>query len=264
MTKPDISFGRYVAARKGEASARARQGAVYAYAGDRGVRATIEKVPPVMLAVQAGARFWQTAGRTQLLASAVRVSDRQFPQIQRLVEHCADVLQIPVPGVYVAPGLGSLTARTLGAADDAVVVVDGSLIDRLSDTELLSVIGQQCGHIHNGHAVYLSALHFLQTTGGLVVRWAARPAVLALLGWARRAVITCDRASLLCTRDLEATTAALVKLTAAPGPRVAALKLFAATTFYRSGLGQEDAAGPPALSMDDCDAQVARLLAAVT
>src|SRR5205809_818385 len=42
--------------------------------------------------------------------------------------------------------------------------------------------------------------------------WAVQPAVMALRRWARRADITCDRAGALCTRDLQVTTRALVKL----------------------------------------------------
>jgi len=45
VPKPDIdlSFARYVAARKGEASARSREGAAYAYGGDIKVRAALDR-----------------------------------------------------------------------------------------------------------------------------------------------------------------------------------------------------------------------------
>jgi len=47
----DLSFARYVAARKGEASARSREGAAYAYSGDIKVRAALDRIRPVTLAV---------------------------------------------------------------------------------------------------------------------------------------------------------------------------------------------------------------------
>ncbi|HZO14174.1 MAG TPA: M48 family metalloprotease, partial [Polyangiaceae bacterium] len=44
------------------------------------------------------------------------------------------------------------------------------------------------------------------------VRWAVAPAMLALSGWSRRAEITCDRAGLLCSSDVDVSTRALAKL----------------------------------------------------
>ena len=144
--------------------------------------------------------------------------------------------------------------------------------------------------------VYLTALYLLDTAGNLVVRWAARPAVIGLRSWARRAEITCDRASLICTRNLDVSIAAMVKLAlgsrqlfsevnleeylrqldetqAGPGrfhellatnpylpKRVKALRLFAETTFYRSVIGQKPSADVPGLTKEECDAEVGKLL----
>ena len=46
----------------------------------------------------------------------------------------------------------------------------------------------------------------------MFLRWSVKPAVLALNGWARRAEITCDRAGLICTRDVDVSIGCLVKL----------------------------------------------------
>ena len=46
----------------------------------------------------------------------------------------------------------------------------------------------------------------------MFLRWSVKPAVLALNAWARRAEITCDRAGLICTRDLDVSIGCLVKL----------------------------------------------------
>src|SRR6185369_10887369 len=137
-------------------------------------------------------------------------------------------------------------------------------------------------------------------------RWSVKPAVLALNAWARRAEITCDRTGLICTRDLDVSVGCLVKLAigsrklysdinldeylaqldeAQRGPgrfdelrlthpylpkRVAALRLFASTSYFRSLVGLEsigqdnkaaDADTPaPGISKQECDAKVAELL----
>jgi Zn-dependent protease with chaperone function len=91
-------------------------------------------------------------------------------------------------------------------------MVHSALIDHMTDDELLSVIGHECGHIHNSHVVYLTALHYLTRMAAQYVRWLAAPAMLALSGWSRRAEVTCDRAGLLCAGSLDASTRALTKL----------------------------------------------------
>ena len=311
MPKPDIdlSFARYVAARKGEASARSREGAAYAYGGDIKVRAALDKVRPVTLAVEATVRLWQSVEKSRMLGTSVKVTGKQFPKLAKLAERCADTLRIPVPTLYVSPNIGSLNAHTFGTAEDPYVVVNAALIDHLSDAELLDVIGHECGHIQNNHVVYMTTLHFLRHAANAFLRWSVKPAVLALNAWARRAEITCDRAALLCTRDLDVSVACLVKLALgsrklysdinvdeylrqleeASGSvgrfdeltrthpylpkRVAALRLFAETAYFKSvvakpsrggnGVGGANGAGaaPLGLSKDECDARVGELLA---
>src|SRR4029078_1826492 len=92
------------------------------------------------------------------------------------------------------------------------IVISAALIDHLSEVELMDVIGHECGHIQNSHVVYMTTLHFLRHAPTAFLRWSAKPAVLALNGWARRAEVTCDRAGMICTRDVEASIGCLVKL----------------------------------------------------
>ena len=81
-------------------------------------------------------------------------------------------------------------------------MVHSALVDHYSDEELLTVIGHECGHIHNSHVVYLTALHYLTHMAGAVRRVdrCSRRRV-ALLAWSRRAEITCDRAGMLCCEE---------------------------------------------------------------
>jgi Zn-dependent protease with chaperone function len=303
VPKPDIdlSFARYVEARKGEASTRSREGAAYAYAGDIKVRSALDKVRPVTLAVEATVRFWQSMERARMLGTAVKVTPRQFPRLYKLAERCADALRIAIPTLYVSPNIGALGAHTFGTADDPYIVVNAALVDHLPEPELVDVIGHECGHIQNNHVVYMTTLHFLKHAANVFLRWSVKPAVIALNSWARRAEITCDRAALLCTRDLEVSVGCLVKLAlgsrklytdinveeylaqmeegsrgmgrldelSRPHPylpkRVAALRLFAETTYYRSLIGTAadpaNPSGPPAgISKEECDSRVAQLL----
>jgi Zn-dependent protease with chaperone function len=257
----------------------------------------MDKLRPVTLAVESAVRFWNTVGKSRLVGSAVRVGERQFPALFAKVARCADVLQIPLPTVYVSPELASLGAHTFGSSDDATLVLAGALVDHLTEAELLFVIGHECGHIQNNHVVYLTALYYLTQTANLILRLGAQPAVLALRAWSRRAEITSDRAGLLCTRDLGTATAALIKLALGSRKlygeinvdeylrqfeearddlrrlgeafsthpylptRVTALRLFSRTAYFRGVVGEVSGQGEPGLSREECDAQVADLVA---
>jgi Zn-dependent protease with chaperone function len=212
---PALDFDAFVARKRSERVTTGglveSSGHEYAYISDRQTRAAFERAKPVELAVSATVRMWKQVLRNQLLGSAVRVSDRQFPRIQRITQKCADTLHIAMPHVYIVSN-PSLNAATYGTNDEAFIMVHSALVDHYSDEELMTVIGHECGHIHNSHVVYLTALHVLTRVAGAVVQWALQPAMVALLAWSRRAEITCDRAGMLCSKSSDISGRALTKL----------------------------------------------------
>ena len=209
----DFDFARYIAERRGQVEQRAREGASYAYSGERKVRRTLAAARPVTMALEATTRLWRDAARAELIGTSVKVSDQQFPRVWEAAKKAADALRIRVPAVYVAPAAQNIKARALGTADDAVYLVLGAQIaDSMSEPELIAVLGHEMGHIQNSHVLYATALHYLNHGAIFFVRWIVQPAIMALQAWSRRAEITCDRAALLATRDLDTTLAALVKL----------------------------------------------------
>jgi Zn-dependent protease with chaperone function len=287
----DFDFQRYIERKKCAREASTREGAAYAYTGDLKVLRTLDRLRPVRLAIEATVRMWKTVARAELLGTAVKVSPAQFPNIHQLVVKAAETLHIVVPTVYISPAL-ALNAHTFGTNEDAYIVLNGMLVDHLTEPELLGVLGHECGHIQNNHVVFSTALYYLVHFANRFVKWVVTPAVIALQGWSRRAEITCDRAGLLCTRNLEVSQAALLKLAlgsqrlykdlnveafvaqldeAKGGPgkytellrdhpyvpkRVQALRTFAESAYYRGVLGQEGGT-----TAEECDAKVAELLA---
>jgi Zn-dependent protease with chaperone function len=253
----EYAFADYVAARKGEAAARLREGAHYAYGGDLKVRATLDRVRPVTLAMESATRFWHSVGKNRLLGNAVRVGDRQFPDVQALLERCVEALQIDRPALYISPSISPLDAHTLGTSEEAAIVLGSGLRDNLSDDELVSVIGHACGHIQNNHTPYLTTLYLLDNAGSLVVRWAARPAVIGLFS-----EINVDE-YLQQLDESQAGPGRFQELLASNPylpKRVKALRLFAQTTFYRSVIRQAATPDDPGLTKEACDAQVGELL----
>lgn len=210
---PNLDFEGFVARKKGERAGGGADttGHEYAYISDRQTRAAFDRMKPVELAVTSTVRMFKTVLRNQLLGNAVKVSDRQFPRIHSLVKECANTLHIAVPQVYVVSN-PSLNAATYGTNEESFIMVHSALIDHYSDEELLTVLGHECGHIHNSHVVYLTTLHYLTQMAGVFVQWAVQPALIALRAWSRRAEITCDRAGMLCSKNAQVSARSLTKL----------------------------------------------------
>jgi Zn-dependent protease with chaperone function len=290
---PRLDFEAFVARKRAERAPSGKEttGHEYTYTFDRQSRVAFENTRPVALAVEASVRLFKQMGQTQLLGHAVKVSDRQFPRIYGITKAACDVLQINRPQVFVVNN-PTFNAGTLGTNEDSFIMVHSALVDQYTDEELLTVIGHECGHIHNSHVAYLTALHYLTYMAGLFLPWILQPALVALRTWSRRAEITCDRAGMLVARDQQAAERAITKLAVgsrklyeefnldafleqheegsqgigkymevfATHPwlpkRVLAMRVFGDSQLYRKSVGQP----PTGLTMSEVDSRVAALL----
>jgi Zn-dependent protease with chaperone function len=209
---PLLDFNAFVARKKAERAGGAALGENdYSFVLDRQTRATVESARPIQLAVASTVRMWKQVWRGQLLGSAVKVSERQFPRIFGLTKECAQQLGIHVPQVYIVNN-PTLNAGTFGTDEESFILVHSALVDHYSDEELRTVIGHECGHIHNSHVVYLTTLHYLKMIAAAFLPWIVYPAMIPLNELSRRAEITCDRAGMLCSKSEQVAMRALTKL----------------------------------------------------
>lgn len=209
---PSLDFNAFVTRKKAERAGGAAASELdYSFVLDRQSRATVESARPIQLAVASTVRMWKQVWRGQLLGSAVKVSDRQFPRIQGLTRECAEQLGIPIPQVYIV-NHPQMNAGTYGTDEESFILVHSALVDHYSDEELRTVIGHECGHIHNSHVVYLTTLHYLKMIAAAFIPWIVYPAMIPLNELSRRAEITCDRAGMLCSKNEQVAARALTKL----------------------------------------------------
>lgn len=285
----DFDFGRYVGYRRGVVEKRARDGAAYSYAGERKVRRAVASAKPVTLAIEATTRLWKNAARSELLGTSIRATDQQLPRVYAAGRQAAASLGLTAPPIYVAPAADRPYAHALGTDDDIYIVISADLPDMLTDLELIAALGHELGHVQNNHVVYNTALYYLEHSAAIFVRWIVQPAIMALQGWARRAEITCDRAALICARDVKTTMSAMIKSSLGAGEvdvedylknlpekgrgvgryaelfrshpylpkRARALEVFAESNFYRTLTG----ASGGGKTADQVDAEVAEILA---
>lgn len=207
----DFDFARWLAARRGRDEQQAREGAAYAFSSERKFRRTLGMARPVTIALEATTRLWRDVARTELLGTAVKVSDVQYPRVWAAARAAGEALRVRVPPVFAAPS-SSIKVKALGTEDAPHLIVNLELAEQLDETELIAAIAHELAHIQNGHILYATALHYLQSSAVFFVRWIVQPAIMTLQAWSRRAEVTCDRASLLALKDLDKTLAALVKL----------------------------------------------------
>ena len=79
----DFDFARWLAARRGSVEQQAREGAAYAFSGERKFRRTLGSARPVTMALEATTRLWRDVARNELLGTAVKVTDQQYPRVWR-------------------------------------------------------------------------------------------------------------------------------------------------------------------------------------
>lgn len=292
----DFDFPRWLAARRGAMEQQAREGAAYAYGGERAFRRTLQMARPVTIALEATTRLWRDSARQELLTGSAKPTDDRYAKVLGRVHEAAKAagagLRVRVPVIFGMPET-KLGIKALGTDDSPHLVVSLALAAELDDKELVAAIGHELGHIQNFHIFYATALHYLTHSAAFFVRWIVQPAIMTLQAWSRRAEVTCDRAALLASRDLDKTLTSIVKLSlgldkgtafdaaeylkAPPDPkqgvvgrygelfrshpnvakRVAALRLFADSALYASLCGQ-DPTGK--ISMPDVDKQVGAMI----
>lgn len=209
----EFDFGEYVTQRR-TGYVGDRGGDHYAFSGDLKLLKAMRRLKPIELAVSSTVRLGKGVMSGDLLGTAVKVGPRQFPRVYNLARACSDTLGIPMPQLYVQGRFDHVNAFTYGTDKEAIIVVHSVTIDLFTDEELKFVIGHECGHVQNGHVVYLTALETVRRMAEAFLGVFMQPALIAMRGWSRAAEITCDRAGLLCCKDLRVAQQSFLKMVA--------------------------------------------------
>lgn len=159
--------------------------------------------------------------RLMLLGSSVRVDERQFPVLHRLLHDVGATLDVEtLPELYVraAP---TFHAHAIGM-DRPVIVVDSGLVHLLDEDEMRFVLGHELGHVISGHAVYQTLLQRLLAMTGVFAAvpggaLGVRGILAALMEWSRKAELSADRAGLLAAQNPAAATRVHMKLASGGG-----------------------------------------------
>jgi len=163
----------------------------------------------------------ESAIRVTFMASAVKVTPKQCPDLNAKLQIACTTLGVDMPDLYVHqnPIVNAFT----GGVEKPIIVLHSGLIERLNDEETLAVISHEVGHIHAEHVLYLTAARLFEALanvsiarlipGSEILKFLISAGIAAsLLAWARRAELSCDRAALLVVQDEHVVGKTMMKL----------------------------------------------------
>jgi Zn-dependent protease with chaperone function len=196
----------------------------YEHPADRSALVALRKLTGFDTILRNIARmFSDRALRLMFLASSVRCSQEQFPDLYHAMLDGCYILDLPqVPELFVTQD-PIANAMTLGT-DKPFIVLNSGLLDLCDEDEVRYVIGHELGHILSGHVLYRTMLYNMILLASrlsfIPFAWIGFKAVIwGLEEWYRKSELSCDRAGLLAAQDPAAARRTLMKL--AGGSRLA-------------------------------------------
>ena len=149
------------------------------------------------------------------IASSVLVSEKQLPDLYKLLIESCEVLDLEPPQLYVQqnPTPNAYTFAMRGK--QPFVVLHTSLIEMLTPEEIQAVIAHELGHLKCEHGVYLTMVNLLVLAANLLPPWGtilAQSLQDQMLQWVRCAEFSCDRAALLAIQEPRVVMSVLMKL----------------------------------------------------
>ena len=194
----------------------------YIHPADSKALAAVKAIPGVDSALKKLLEWTgESAIRVMFMASAVKVTPKQCPDLHAKLQIACTTLGVDMPDLYIQqnPVVNAFT----GGVEKPIIVLHSALIERLNDEETLAVIAHEVGHIHAEHVLYLTAAKLMEALANLsvarlipgseIVKFIISAGIAsALLAWARRAELSCDRAALLVVQDPHVVRRTMMKL----------------------------------------------------
>lgn len=194
----------------------------YIHPADAKALAALKAIPGVDSALKKLLAWTgESAIRVAFMASAVKVTPKQCPDLYAKLEIACSTLGVEQPDMFVQQN--PLVNAFTGGVEKPIIVLHSALVERLNDEETLAVIAHEVGHIHAEHVLYLTAARLIEFAlnrsvaallpGSEIIKLVVSLGIAsALLAWARRAELSCDRAAMLVMQDPHVIGRTMMKL----------------------------------------------------
>ncbi|WP_036482185.1 M48 family metallopeptidase [Myxosarcina sp. GI1] len=149
------------------------------------------------------------------IASSVLVSEKQLPELHKLLLEACKILDLEPPQLYVQqnPVPNAYTFAMRGK--QPFIMLHTSLIEMLTPEEIQAVIAHELGHLKCEHGVYLTIANIMVLAANLLPTWGtvlAQSLQEQMMQWIRCAEFSCDRAALLAVQEPRTIMSVLMKL----------------------------------------------------
>ena len=189
--------------------------AAWEHPADRAALAALRRIPAFDEVLRKVFGFFgEKPIRLAFQANAVRVSERQFPEIHARYRQVLETMDSPEHYPLFISQTPIVNAGAYGMNQPFIVLNSGS-IRLLEHDEQIFLIGHELGHILSGHVLYKTMLVILLQLANLgypIVGLAARAVLLGLLEWSRKSELSSDRAGLLALQSPEGALSTSMKL----------------------------------------------------
>ena len=183
---------------------------------DRAALNALKAIPGFDEVVRKIATFFGERGVRQLfLANAVRVGPRQRPKLNALYTEVLETMDWPRrPQLYVSQ---NPVANALSVGfEDPFIVVNSEMLEILDREQHRFILAHELAHVMSGHTTYRTIAYLLLTFGvgnlPFLAGIAIMPFQLALLDWHRKTELSCDRAGLLGTQDMNVAMSTFLRM----------------------------------------------------
>src|SRR6185436_17456195 len=133
----------------------------YIHPADSKALAAVKAIPGVDSALKKLLEWTgESAIRVMFMASAVKVTSKQCPDLHAKLQIACTTLGVDMPDLYIQQN--PLVNAFTGGVEKPIIVLHSALIERLSDEETLAVIAHEVGHIHAEHVLYLTAARLIE------------------------------------------------------------------------------------------------------
>ena len=132
----------------------------YVHPADSKALAALRAIPGIDTALKQLLKVTgESAIRVTFMASAVKVTPLQCPDLHAKLQVVCTTLGVDMPDLFIQqnPIVNAFT----GGVDKPVIVLHSGLLERLDDEETLAVIAHEVGHIHAEHVLYLTAAQLI-------------------------------------------------------------------------------------------------------
>ena len=177
----------------------------------------IRDIPGINLVIK---KFFEVCSerqyRAQCLATKVRLSPTQLPNIYNKLPPICKRLNIPVPEFFLEANV-TPNASAFGETNPIICLTSG-LITSMTDDEIESVIAHECGHIACHHMLYHSLAFALVSFASSfdVLGLALKPVLWALFKWSRCSELSADRAAAYALQSVQQVVNAQLRLSGGP------------------------------------------------